>query len=71
LSWKHGPQGVRARELWHVDLAAPQHVGSSQTRDRTHVPQSGSTFLTLGLPGKPHNIFNHETVFLVEIGLRS
>ena len=54
-----------------MGLAAPQHVGSSQTRDGAHVPQSGSGFLTLGLPGKPHNIFNDETVFLVEMGLRS
>ena len=27
-----------AQQLWHTGLVAPQHVGSSQTRDRTHVP---------------------------------
>ena len=28
---------TQARYLWHMDLVAPQHVGSSWTRDRTHV----------------------------------
>ena len=27
-----------AQYLWHTDLVAPQHVGSSQTRDQTCVP---------------------------------
>ena len=29
---------MRAQCLWHVGLAAPWHVGSSQIRDGTHVP---------------------------------
>ena len=28
---------AQAQQLWHTGLVAPQHVGSSQTRDRTHV----------------------------------
>ena len=31
----------RLQELQHTDLVALQHVGSSQTRDRTHVPCTG------------------------------
>ena len=29
--------GVQAQSLWHTSWIAPQHVGSSLTRDRTHV----------------------------------
>ena len=29
--------GTWAQQLWHMGLAAPQHVGSSQTRARTRV----------------------------------
>ena len=28
---------AQAQWLWHTDLVAPRHVGSSQTRDQTHV----------------------------------
>ena len=31
------PWSAGAQELWSTGLVAPQHVGSSQTRDRTHV----------------------------------
>ena len=34
-------------------------------------PRVAGGFLTLGPPGKPHSIFNDETIFLVEMGLRS
>ena len=37
--WVHGFQ-------WLMALAAPRHVGSSQTRDRTHVPCIGRQILT-------------------------
>ena len=30
---------AQAQQLWHTGLAAPRHVGSSQTRARTHVPR--------------------------------
>ena len=30
---------MRAQELWCMGLAAPRHVRSSETRDRTHVRQ--------------------------------
>ena len=29
---------AQAQQLWFTDLVAPRHVGSSQTRARTHVP---------------------------------
>ena len=29
---------AQAQWLWHVGLAAPEHIGSSRTRDRTRVP---------------------------------
>ena len=31
--WAH-----KLQKLWYMGLAAPQHVGSSQTRDRTDAP---------------------------------
>ena len=39
-------------------LVAPQHVGSSWTRDQIHTPCVGSTVLTTGPPGKflPHKV---------------
>ena len=37
--------GTRAQQLWHTGLAAPRHVGSSQTRDRTHIPCTGRWIL--------------------------
>ena len=46
----------RARELWHTGLVAPSHVGSSWTRDQTHVLCTGRQILnhwTTGeVPGK-------------------
>ena len=32
---------AQAQKLWHTGPVAPQHVGSSQTRARTHVPCIG------------------------------
>ena len=37
--------GTQAQMLWHTGLVAPQRVGSSQTRDRTHVPCIGRRIL--------------------------
>ena len=31
--------------MWHTDLVAPRHVGSSRTRARTHVPCIGRQIL--------------------------
>ena len=36
---------VQAQQLWCTGLVAPQHVGSSQTRARTHVPCIGRWIL--------------------------
>ena len=38
---ERGLQGAWAQYLWHVGLVALWHVGSSWTRDRTHVPCIG------------------------------
>ena len=37
--------GHRLQQLWHTGLVAPQHVGSSQTRDQTCVPCTGRQIL--------------------------
>ena len=37
--------GMWAPELWHTGFVAPQHAGSSQTRDRTSVPCTGRWIL--------------------------
>ena len=44
---------MRAQQLWLRGLAAPWHVGSSQSRDQTCVPLLSGGFLTIGPPGKP------------------
>ena len=36
---------TRAQWLWRTGFVAPQHVGSSWTRDRTHVPCIGRRIL--------------------------
>ena len=49
LQWllvaEHGLQVRGLQQLWHMDLVAPQHVGSSRTRDLTHVPCTGRQIL--------------------------
>ena len=42
---EHGLQAHGLQELWHTGLAALRHVGSSWTRDRTHVPCIGRQIL--------------------------
>ena len=37
--------GAQAQQLWRTGLVAPRHVGSSQTRARTHVPCIGRWIL--------------------------
>ena len=46
---------AQAQRLWRMGLVAPRHVGSSQTRDGTHVPCIGSRFLSTEPPGCPCN----------------
>ena len=36
---------VQAKQLWHTGLVAQRHLGSSQTRDQTHVPCIGRWIL--------------------------
>ena len=42
--WLAGSR-VKAQQLWRTGLVAPQHVGSSWTRDQTHVPCVGRWIL--------------------------
>ena len=42
---QHTGSRAQAQYLWRTGLVAPQHVGSSQTRDRTHVPCIGRRIL--------------------------
>ena len=42
--WLAGSR-AQAQQLWHTGLVAPWHVGSSWTRDRTHVPCIGRRIL--------------------------
>ena len=44
-SVEHGLQGAQAQQLTYTGLVAPWHVGTSQTRDRTHVPCIGRRIL--------------------------
>ena len=55
--WLAGSR-VQAQQLWHTGLVAPQHVGSSQTRDRTHVPCIGRRILNhCATRGQPLYLF--------------
>ena len=38
--WLAGSR-AQAQQLWHMGLVAPRHVGSSLTRDGTHIPCIG------------------------------
>ena len=42
--WLTGSR-AQAQQLWRSGLVAPRHVGSSRTRDRTHVPCLGRRIL--------------------------
>ena len=37
--------GTRGQQLWHTDLVALRHVGSSQARDGTRIPCTGRQVL--------------------------
>ena len=43
--------------LWPMGLVALRHVGSSQTRDLTHVPSTGRQTLNTGPLGKSFCIY--------------
>ena len=51
---------MRVQSLWCTGLVALRHVGSSWTRDRTHVPALAGKFLTTGPPGEsPPPLWTH------------
>ena len=65
-----------AQQLLHTGLVALQHVGSSQTRDQTHVPCIGRGFLITGPPEKPFSrtcntfslfLFNYNAIGSIQI----
>ena len=47
---------MEASWLWLVGFIGPQHVESSQTRDQTRVPCTGSGLSTTGPSGEPKNV---------------
>ena len=50
--WLQGSR-AQAQQLWHMGLVAPQHVGSSQPRNQTHISCIGTgRFFTSEPPGK-------------------
>ena len=49
--------GTQAQYLWRTGLVAPQHVGSSWTRDRTCLSCTGR-FFTTEPPGKPQPCYS-------------
>ena len=69
---EHGLQACGLQQLWHVGyraqaqqlwltgLVAPQHVGSSRTRARTHVPCIGRRIHCATREG-PCSLFKHKT----------
>ena len=58
LAVEHRLQGAWAQQLRLVELVAPQHVESSQSRDRTHVPCTGKQILNHGTTREvPESIF--------------
>ena len=55
---------AQAQELWPMGLAAPWHVGSSHTRDRTQISCTGSWILYhWGTKEVPECEFNHIYIF--------
>ena len=50
--------GAQASAAVAHRLSCAVVVGSSQTRDWTHVPGTGRRFLTTGPSAKPNNVFN-------------
>ena len=45
LRWRAVSRARGRQSWWRTGLAAAQHVGSSQTRDGTHIPCTGSWIL--------------------------
>ena len=49
--------GTGAQQLWETGLVDPQHAGSSQTRDRTHLLHCQADSLPLSHKGSPTTWF--------------
>ena len=49
----HSGSGAQTQQLWCTGLVALQHVGSSRTRDQTHVPALQGGLLVTVPSGKP------------------
>ena len=58
---------ARTQLLWHTGSVALRHVGSSQTRDRTHVPCLGKWILSTAPPRKS----NREATFHISTSTRT
>ena len=61
---------AQAQQLWLTGLVAPRHVGSSQTRARTHVPRTGRQTLNhCATREAPYDILYE--IILMDIPLRT
>ena len=54
---------AQAQQLWHTGLAAPRHVGSSQTRARTRVPCIGRQTLNHCATREALNFFKNLFIY--------
>ena len=53
--------------MWRTGLAAPRHVGSSQTRARTHVARIGRRLLNHCTTREVHPVYIKNTINLFNI----
>ena len=61
---------AQAQELWCANLDASSRVGSSQTRDQTHVPCTGRQILNHWTTREvPVSLFCWRLLFICDVGL--
>ena len=59
---------LRLQELWRMGLVVQRHVGSSQTREGTHIPCIGRQILNpLDHQVSPLDILSRDNVYKVNI----
>ena len=56
--------GSRARDqcMWYTDVVVSRHVGSSLTRDWTHIPRTGRQILNHWPQGSPSRILFYDCI---------
>ena len=63
--------GAQAQSLWRLGLVAPWHVGSSWTRDQTHVPCIGRQILNHWPPKKVLFLLFFDRICLISLMMSS